>query len=87
MLFYPYREFKGIEFARNPALAEYFDNGRGNNEENNEENKKKDKKKVQNVEEENNFNVDYGDFNYKENKQNKNKGEFKVFQGQGVKIG
>jgi hypothetical protein len=77
--FYPYREFKAIEYNNNPALRNYFE--RNEREEPPQENNNKGAAKTVN------YDVNYGDIKYDERKRNNDNGTFEVFKGQGVKIG
>lgn len=77
--FYPYREFKTIEYNSNPALRNYF----ARNEQSNLQQEASNNKNAKTV----NYEVNYGDIVYNENKKNNDHGTFEVFKGQGVKIG
>ena len=77
--FYPYREFKAIEYNSNPALRNYFERA-DRDQEPQETNPNKGAKTV-------NYDVDYGNIAYDEKKRNNDNGTFEVFKGQGVKIG
>jgi hypothetical protein len=77
--FYPYREFKTIEYNANPALRNYFNR----QEQNEHPHEASDNKNANTV----NYDVNYGDIVYNQNKKNNDHGTFEVFKGQGVKIG
>ena len=78
--FYPYREFKGIEYGNNPALRNYFENQEREEAAHEPTTNNKGTKTV-------NYDVNYGNIAYDQNKRNNDNGTFEVFKGQGVKIG
>jgi hypothetical protein len=79
--FYPYREFKSIDYNSNPALRNYFVNQDSNEQRPQEPNgNSKGTKTV-------NYDVNYGNIAYDQYKRNNDHGTFEVFKGQGVQIG
>lgn len=76
--FFPYREFKAIAYNENPALRTYFENqNQGSAPAPDDPNnlKKAD------------YDIDYGNIAYDQQRRNNDNGTFEVFKGKGVRIG
>lgn len=77
--FFPYREFKTLEYNANPALRNYFNQKQV--PEKNDDSESEQPPKVANYE------VNYGELIHVQQRRSNEEGTFEVFKGQGVTIG